>query len=73
MCIRDSDWRAPISSMFYDHELGAASYSSPTGEVEGDISLKRQYRIRKGQMEYKMCIRDRFTSVPSLPYSKAIR
>ena len=38
--------------MFYDHELGAASYSSPTGEVEGDISLKRQYRIRKGQMEY---------------------
>ena len=46
------DWRAPISSMFYDHELGAASYSSPTGEVEGDISLKRQYRIRKGQMEY---------------------
>ena len=46
------DWRAPISSMFYDHELGAASYFSPTGKVEGDISLKRQYRIRKGQMEY---------------------
>ena len=44
------DWRAPISSMFYDHELGAASYFSPTGKVEGDISLKRQYRIRKGQI-----------------------
>ena len=46
------DWRAPISGMFYDHELGAASYNSPTGEIEGDISLKRQYRIRKGKMEY---------------------
>lgn len=46
------DWRAPISSMFYDHELGEASYLSPTGEIKGDISLKRQYRIRKGKMEY---------------------
>lgn len=46
------DWRAPISSMFYDHESGKASYSSPAGEVSGDISLKRQYRIRKGKMEY---------------------
>lgn len=46
------DWRVPISSMFYDYELGEASYQSPTGEVTGDIALKRQYRIRKGRMEY---------------------
>lgn len=46
------DWRAPISGMFYDNELGEASYLSPTGEVHGDISLKRQYRIRNGIMEY---------------------
>lgn len=46
------DWRAPVSSMFYDHELGEAAYSSPTGEVSGEISLKRQYRIRNGKMEY---------------------
>lgn len=46
------DWRAPISSMFYDYELGKATYSSPTGDVYGDISLKRQYRIRNGKMEY---------------------
>lgn len=46
------DWRAPISSMFYDHELGNASYSSPIGEITGELSLKRQYRIRKGKMEY---------------------
>lgn len=46
------DWRAPVSSMFYDHEPGKAAYSSPAGEVNGEISLKRQYRIRKGRMEY---------------------
>jgi DNA helicase-2/ATP-dependent DNA helicase PcrA len=46
------DWRAPISSMYYDYELGPAAYTSPAGEVEGDISLKRQYRIRGGRMEY---------------------
>lgn len=46
------DWRAPISAMFYDYELGQASYSAPSGKVSGQISLKRQYRIRKGNMEY---------------------
>lgn len=46
------DWRAPISSMFYDYELGEASYQSPSGEIKGNISLKRQYRIRAGKMEF---------------------
>ncbi len=48
------DWRAPIASMYYDYELGPASYTSPAGEVAGDISLKRQYRIRGGKMEYML-------------------
>lgn len=46
------DWRAPISGMFYDYELGKASYPSPSGKVNGEISLKRQYRIRNGKMEF---------------------
>ncbi len=46
------DWRAPISSMFYDHELGEACYQSPRGVIKGNISLKRQYRIRNGRMEF---------------------
>jgi len=46
------DWRAPISSMFYDYELGEASYSTPSGQVKGEIVLKRQYRIRQGRMEF---------------------
>lgn len=46
------DWRAPVSSMFYDHELGEAGYRSPSGEIKGVISPKRQYRIRGGKMEF---------------------
>lgn len=46
------DWRAPISGLFYDFELGEASYKAATGEVSGKISLKRQFRIRGGEMEF---------------------
>jgi DNA helicase-2/ATP-dependent DNA helicase PcrA len=46
------DWRAPISSMFYDFELGEASYTSPTGLTQGTIERKRQYKIRDGQLEF---------------------
>jgi len=48
------DWRAPISSMFYDYELGDASYETLDEEVIGHISLKRQFRIRQGKMEYML-------------------
>lgn len=46
------DWRAPISSMFYDFELGAGFYKPPSGTIRGEILIKRQYRIREGTMEF---------------------
>ncbi len=46
------DWRAPIASMFYDFELGEAFYETPAGKITGNISLKRQYKIRDGEMEF---------------------
>jgi DNA helicase-2/ATP-dependent DNA helicase PcrA len=46
------DWRAPISSMFYDFEKGEAWYDTPSGKVTGEIELKRQYKITDGQMEF---------------------
>lgn len=48
------DWRAPISSMFYDFEKGAASYDAPAGKMTGEIGLKRQYKISNGQLEYML-------------------
>ncbi|HLS91632.1 MAG TPA: RNA polymerase recycling motor HelD [Limnochordia bacterium] len=46
------DWRAPISSMFYDYQPGPGSYQAQGGRVEGEILLKRQYKIAKGKLEY---------------------
>ncbi|AIZ65470.1 helicase (plasmid) [Hymenobacter sp. DG25B] len=48
------DWRAPISSLFYDYELGEASYPTPSGTIPGRIELKRQYRIRDGRLEFML-------------------
>lgn len=45
------DWRAPISSMFYDFEPGPASYLCPGGTINGELTLKRQFRISGGKIE----------------------
>ncbi|MGH0429458.1 RNA polymerase recycling motor HelD [Bacillus hominis] len=42
------DWRAPISSLYYDYNLGKAQYKAPIGTISGDLLLKRQYMIRNG-------------------------
>ena len=39
------DWRAAICSMFYEQEKGNSFFKSPEGTVNGEILLKRQYRI----------------------------
>lgn len=46
------DWRAPISSLFYDKEPGPVSYQSPDGLIHGDLTLKRQYKIKDAQLQY---------------------
>lgn len=39
------DWRAPISSLYYDGAPGPAKYETPSGEVTGEMELKRQFII----------------------------
>ena len=47
------DWRAPVSSLFYDYDKGPASYVAPAGTMEGEILSKWQYKIRGGRMIYE--------------------
>ncbi|MGN8849714.1 HelD family protein [Bariatricus sp. HCP28S3_C2] len=47
------DWRAPVSSLFYDYDKGPASYEAPAGVLEGEICSKWQYKIRGGRMIYE--------------------
>lgn len=46
------DWRSPVASLFYDYGTGQASFQAPEGNVEGEITLKRQYKIKNGSLEY---------------------
>lgn len=45
------DWRAPISSLFYNFELGEASYEAPIGEIKGNIISKMQFKIKDGDLK----------------------
>ncbi|HBF39674.1 MAG TPA: DNA helicase, partial [Firmicutes bacterium] len=44
------DWRAPVANMYYESRLGDAGYDCPDGKIQGQLSLKRQFSIDKGQL-----------------------
>lgn len=46
------DWRSPISSVFYRFGAGKVFYDSPSGKITGEVNLKRQYEIKKGNLNY---------------------
>lgn len=44
------DWRAPISSIYYDGKLGKVSYNAPDGVQTVDMTKKRQFLIKDGKI-----------------------
>lgn len=46
-----TDWRAPISSLYYDAEVGKCGFEAPNGRINGEMLLKRQYEIEKGELQ----------------------
>ncbi|WP_404328649.1 RNA polymerase recycling motor HelD [Mesobacillus maritimus] len=45
------DWRAPISSVYYDYQPGPAEYETPGGTIRGKLEKKYQYLIRGGVLQ----------------------
>lgn len=45
------DWRAPISSIYYDGGLGKVTYQTPDGEQQVVVNLKRQFVLKNGKVE----------------------
>ena len=45
------DWRAPISSIFYDYESGDAQYEAPGGIIKGYLHNKRQFTIEDSKIK----------------------
>ncbi|MBB6019253.1 DNA helicase-2/ATP-dependent DNA helicase PcrA [Paenibacillus sp. JGP012] len=46
------DWRAPISNLYYDGAPGPISYRTPSGEISGEIEMKRQFVIRDRRIRF---------------------
>ncbi|MBN7772848.1 HelD family protein [Clostridium aminobutyricum] len=46
------DWRSPLASVFYRFGVGKAFYDAPNGRISGEVSLKRQFEIHHGVLEY---------------------
>lgn len=46
------DWRAPISSMYYEFETGKSFYDCEEGRIFGNIDLKRQYEIKDQKLKF---------------------
>ena len=45
------DWRAPVSSVYYEYQNGPAKYNTPGGEVKGILEKKVQFLIRDGVLQ----------------------
>lgn len=46
------DWRAPISSLFYEDFIDENAYfDAPNGRISGELSLKRQFKFKDGTLD----------------------
>lgn len=45
------DWRTPVASLFYNYGIGPATYDSPSGKINCNLTLKRQYKIVDDKIE----------------------
>lgn len=46
------DWRADICSLYYEDNFGSTSYNCPEGKIAGELTLKRQYKIKDSKLDY---------------------
>lgn len=57
------DWRAPISSIYYDSNIGKTEYKAPAGIIKGELLVKRQYDIEDRKIKFfprcRYCIKRR--------------
>ncbi len=45
------DWRSDIANLYYTHQVGPAEYSAPYGTISGEMTLKRMFFFKKGNLE----------------------
>lgn len=45
------DWRSPIADLYYSGTQGEAYYKAPIGVINGELSLKRKFLYKDGEIE----------------------
>lgn len=45
------DWRTPVADLYYSGTGGSAFYKSPSGVIEGELSLKRKFLFKDGNLD----------------------
>ena len=45
------DWRTPVADLYYSGTGGYAYYKAPSGIIEGDLSLKRKFLFKEGELK----------------------
>lgn len=45
------DWRTPAASLFYQQKLGPMVYRAPSGPMEVELTRRRQYIIKNGELK----------------------
>ncbi len=45
-----TDWRAPVANLYYSGQIGPMRYVAPDGVIEGELTLKRQFGIERGEL-----------------------
>jgi len=44
------DWRAPVSTLYYENSLSRTSYEAPEGDMPVSLTAKRTYEIAAGKL-----------------------
>ncbi|MDW8800391.1 RNA polymerase recycling motor HelD [Clostridium sp. A1-XYC3] len=44
------DWRSPLADLYYSGTYGDSFYRAPIGVISGDLSLKRKFLVRNGEL-----------------------
>ncbi|CAM3787319.1 RNA polymerase recycling motor HelD [Alkalicoccus chagannorensis] len=45
------DWRSPMANVYYEEQPGRVSYEAEGGTYQGEVDVKRQYRIDQGGLQ----------------------
>lgn len=45
------DWRTPVADLYYSGTGGGAFYKSPSGVIDGELSLKRKFLFRNSDLD----------------------